>query len=675
MNVPSDHPLAIAHGLFRPDTACDAIAALRGRRDKIARDGFIDLLAEPSTPVKAALLALNALAEDCDDEAATHAIAETIDHASPALRWAAIQILRKRGAEAFVGRLIKRLERDESWMTRREALAALADLGDWAISRAADDPHWRVRLGLLRVLLDWGRDEARRPEIDRRLAARGTASRVQGLRAYLSWRWTGEPPTEFPPFDDLDPGRKLAVWDWDPAVLARSLRQFGETGRRSDMEAMVTLAGHSDEAPRGLAVETLRSWGRPEHLVAALRWLDDPRRSAASAIAALINGLDSHRVQTMLGLIAAIDDPSPAQASWRDLQESEPNENECPTAAVRPADHPQTRTEALTSEQAATLVADPTAETSWRVLTRAARITKTPIRLLEPLTPWRPAAATRIEPAPLSIAHVAPPGARLLGPRGLSVCPLGISGHYGLPVEGFVQAVEAGVNVLFWEPSYATLADFSRRLSVSDRANLHFVAGTFDASSDRVRRDVDRALRSLRLERLTLFVLFWTRAWSRIDDDLRRTLDELRDAGKIAEYGLSTHNRTLALEAIASRWNPVMIRHSAGYRGAEEQIIPTAQASGTSLIAFNSLAYGRLLKPIDRLDIEPPTPADCYRYTLSQPAVRLCFSAPMNLEQLAENLDVLRDFELPDDRRAAMLAFGSAFHREETLFRRLVREL
>jgi aryl-alcohol dehydrogenase-like predicted oxidoreductase len=250
---------------------------------------------------------------------------------------------------------------------------------------------------------------------------------------------------------------------------------------------------------------------------------------------------------------------------------------------------------------------------------------------------------------------------------------VGISGHYGLPVEGFVRAAEAGVNLMFWEPNYRTLTEFVRRLPGSDRNALHFIAGTFEADGARVRRDAERALRALQVERLALFLLFWVQSWDRVAPDVRAALEQLKAEGKVAAFGLSTHSRPLAVEALEAGWDPVMVRHSAAHRGAEERVFPRAAELGASVMTFNNTCYGRLLAPCG--EHRPPGAADCNRYSLAQPAVRCCLSAPATLEQLEENLAALRDPDLPEERRRQMLAHGGALYEEEAVFRKLVRLL
>jgi HEAT repeat protein len=333
--------------------------------------------------------------------------------------------------------------------------------------------------------------------------------------------------------------------------------------------------------------------------------------------------------------------------------------------------HPHVRAAALTPAVAATLIEDPTRETSWHVLAHAARMSRVPLWRLEPEQPWQPPPAPPARREAISFAPGKPAQPRVLGPSGLVVSALGVSGHYGLPVKGFVRAIEAGVNLLFWEPNYQGLTEFATRLSASDKRAIHFIAGTFEADGKRVRRDVERALRLLQLERLDVFLIFWVRSWDRITSDVGETLERLKDEGKIATFGLSTHSRPLAIEAIAAGWDPVMVRHSAAHRGAEEQVFPTAVERGTSLITFNNTCYGRLLQ--SRAGSSPPSAVDCYRYTLAQPGVTACLSAPATLDQLEENLRALHQPTLPPERRERLQAHGALVYQEESAFRKLVR--
>src|SRR5262249_42078206 len=142
---------------------------------------------------------------------------------------------------------------------------------------------------------------------------------------------------------------------------------------------------------------------------------------------------------------------------------------------------PHVRAAALTPAHAAELIQEPFRETSWHVLATAARLARVPLWKLEPEEPWRPAPSPQPRPEPLQLRTALPFQPRPVGPARLALAPMGISGHYGLPVEGFVRAYEAGVNLMFWEPNYRTLTEFLSRLTPADRGSLYLLAGTFEA--------------------------------------------------------------------------------------------------------------------------------------------------------------------------------------------------
>jgi aryl-alcohol dehydrogenase-like predicted oxidoreductase len=242
-----------------------------------------------------------------------------------------------------------------------------------------------------------------------------------------------------------------------------------------------------------------------------------------------------------------------------------------------------------------------------------------------------------------------------------------VSGRYGLPERGFREAMDAGINLFFWEPGYDTQTRCWQRLAPSLKNRLLVVAGSFAAEPRSLRRDLEQTLRTLRLERLDVFLLFWVRSLGRLHEEALEVLEELRHSGLVRAVGLSTHLRWLAVQALRDGWDVLMVRHSLAHRGAEEELLPCARDMGAGIIAFSSLCYGRL--PHD----PQLQPADCYRYTLSQPGVSTCLSAPRDLEQLRHNLDVLRQPTLDGAMQAALRPWGDALYRQQRAFIEWVR--
>ncbi|HZU35343.1 MAG TPA: aldo/keto reductase, partial [Gemmataceae bacterium] len=510
---------------------------------------------------------------------------------------------------------------------------------------------------------------------------------------------------------DEDRREELVLWllqqtDPTPAQLAWALDQVGQTLPPDDQNALLSRLGQQAPAQplpvrRALArlyarwdhplvekwLETLLADGDPGVQCEALRsvnrrhhpCLDEAilQRLLTSADAGLraesvTAAVHQECCRDLLDSLAADPDMRVRLRLTPELIGREDSWSVDLIARLQTDAHPHVRAAALTPGRAAELVREPARETSWHVLARAAHLARVPLWKLEPTQPWRPAPLSRLPAEPLQPGPAPVCPTRSLGPPSLAIAPLGISGHYGLPVQGFCRAYESGVNLMFWESNYRTMTEFYARVGPSVRQSIHLLAGTFEADGKRVRRDAEAVLRSLNVERIAIFLLFWVQSWQRVTPDVQEALEQLKAEGKIATFGLSTHSRPLAVEALDAGWNPVMVRHSAAHRGAETEVFPRAAQRGTSLLTFSNTCYGRLLQ--SQHGMPAPMAADCYRYTLAQPGVRACLSAPASAAQLEDNLAALRDPLLPQERRAYLLAFGEKLYEEETVFRKLVRD-
>jgi predicted aldo/keto reductase-like oxidoreductase len=55
---------------------------------------------------------------------------------------------------------------------------------------------------------------------------------------------------------------------------------------------------------------------------------------------------------------------------------------------------------------------------------------------------------------------------------------------------------------------------------------------------------------------------------------------------------------------------------------------------------------------------EPPTAADCYRFSLSNPAIDVCMMGAKNMEQMRENLSVLDQGPMMEEELIRMRRIG-----------------
>ncbi|MBL0216896.1 MAG: aldo/keto reductase [Myxococcales bacterium] len=270
-----------------------------------------------------------------------------------------------------------------------------------------------------------------------------------------------------------------------------------------------------------------------------------------------------------------------------------------------------------------------------------------------------------------SAERAAPPASRIrrtFGRSGVEVTPLAVSGAFDLSPGSLHVASEAGVELMFWEPTYAAMTRFLRVRARRDRTCV--VTGSYHADAASIHADVDRALRRLRRDTLDVFLLFWARSPARLDEAAFDALDQLKRAGKLRAIGFSTHDRGLAIDALArSPWDVVMTRHSAAHPGIEDALLARAQAAGAGVLTFSALCYGRMVSGPGA-----PEPADCYRYSLSQPGVTACITAPRRHRELVENLAVLERTQLDETELARLRAHGAGVRIENQRFNTLIRQ-
>jgi HEAT repeat protein len=263
-----------------------------------------------------------------------------------------------------------------------------------------------------------------------------------------------------------------------------------------------------------------------------------------------------------------------------------------------------------------------------------------------------------------------PIAARALGRSGIELAPLVVSGRFSPTPSSLALALEHGVDTLFWEPTYTTTTRFLRQ---PRSRRVQVIAGSFHADRAGLTHDLEQARRRLEREHIDVFLLFWVRSVARIGAEALDTLREFQARGWIRSYGFSTHDRAIACAAIETGdWPVIMTRHSAAHDGAERELLPAAAAAGVGVLGFSALCYGRMLQPSSVFESSPAA-ADCYRYSLSQPAVAACISAPQRNRELLENLDVLARPTLDPLLQEALRAHGREVYADSKRFDRLLR--
>jgi aryl-alcohol dehydrogenase-like predicted oxidoreductase len=241
---------------------------------------------------------------------------------------------------------------------------------------------------------------------------------------------------------------------------------------------------------------------------------------------------------------------------------------------------------------------------------------------------------------------------------------LGLAGNYGIETKGVEAALDRGVNYLFCTYRSGKLLKAAKPYLARDREKYVVAAGpTVGFFSGSIRRAWERTVKTLGLEYIDLFQLFWlgtTSAWTPANV---AELVKLKEEGKVRALGISIHDRPRAGRlAEESPLDALMIRYNAAHPGAEKDIFPHLAKRKPAVVAYTATSWRKLLKRPRGWKGEVPTAGHCYRFCLSSPHVDLVLSGPASVAQLDENLAALQQGPLSEQEMGWMREFGQAVH-------------
>ena len=252
-----------------------------------------------------------------------------------------------------------------------------------------------------------------------------------------------------------------------------------------------------------------------------------------------------------------------------------------------------------------------------------------------------------------------------LGKTGLMVSRLGIGSSYGASARVIEEAVDQGVNYLYW--GTVRRPEFGRAMRHVARRNRQGVVLTVQSYS-RIPRliglSVEIALRRAGLDYFDILLLGLHN--KRPAPAYTDTFERLREQGKVRFLAVSTHNRPLLPSLFedyqkgASAFDIFMLRYNAVHRGAERDVFPFVPSdSPPGVIAYTATRWGDLLDPGKMPPgHEPLTASDCYRFVLSQPTVDLVLCGPSDRTQMQEARRALERGPLEPDEIERMQQIG-----------------
>ena len=252
------------------------------------------------------------------------------------------------------------------------------------------------------------------------------------------------------------------------------------------------------------------------------------------------------------------------------------------------------------------------------------------------------------------------------GQTGLQVSRLGIGSSFTGDPAFIEEAVEQGINYLYWgsirRPAFGRAI---RNLARKNREGVVLTVQSYTRVAALMAPSIELALRRARVEYFDFLLLgMWNKPpGQRLIDAAQR----LKEQGKVRHLMMSTHNRPSLeghfrrFQAKESPFDAFMLRYNAVHRGAERDVFPHLPATpGPGIVAYTATRWGHLVDPKKMPPGEAPPPArDCYRFALSHPAVSLVLCGPSNREQMQEALRALDAGPLDAEEMARMHRIGN----------------
>ena len=252
-----------------------------------------------------------------------------------------------------------------------------------------------------------------------------------------------------------------------------------------------------------------------------------------------------------------------------------------------------------------------------------------------------------------------------LGRTGLSVTRLGIASSYGTNEAMVEEAVDRGVNYLYWGALRTRrMGRGIRSVARRNRDDLIVVAHTTARTPSGISRMVQKSLRELGLDSLDVLLLGWHN--KRPDPRLLDHVGSMKDKGVIRFLGLSGHNRRLFPELETDKRIDIFhLRYNAAHRGAEKEILAhLPEENGPGVVSFTNTRWGSLLKPANMPpDESAPSAADCYRFVLTHPGIHAAVCGPNSMQQLKEDLRALELGPMSEDELDRMRRIGDHVYR------------
>ena len=254
-----------------------------------------------------------------------------------------------------------------------------------------------------------------------------------------------------------------------------------------------------------------------------------------------------------------------------------------------------------------------------------------------------------------------------LGQTGLKVGRLGVAASYGAPTKAFEEAFERGCNY-FYIGSGRHRANMARAIrnicAAGLRDRLVVSVQTYARLGLVTENLLFRTLRGMGIDYADVIVAGWHNREP--STALLERMKRWQDKGLCRFLAMSGHNRKL-FPRLAEKglFDVFHIRYNAAHRGAESESFPLLNREpGVGIVSYTATRWGHLLQQKKMPAGEAPlSAADCYRFSMSNPAVDVCLCGPADLDQMRQALSALEAGPLSEAEMARVKKIGDHVHR------------
>ncbi len=255
--------------------------------------------------------------------------------------------------------------------------------------------------------------------------------------------------------------------------------------------------------------------------------------------------------------------------------------------------------------------------------------------------------------------------------RGAPASCLGVAAYPDQDPRCVRRALRSGINFFFfYSPGHKLFVEELKPIVRQRRDEIILASGSGSRTSGGLRAARRKILAAVGTDLIDVFFTEYIHPDDNADAIFGRggVLDELQQwkaDGSVRFVGASAHDRKLARQlAEDSRVDILMHRFNMAHRKAAREVFPAASDTRTPVIAFTATRWGTLLKPHPQWSDQPPTATDCYRFCLAQPAVHLVLTAPKSIEELDENVKVLKVPQMSDELCGHWERFGDIIYKD-----------